>query len=450
MHSTYELTNESVAEKSREYSLYTWSPQRRINTIPIKKAEGCYYWNYDGKKYFDLCSQLICVNVGHGNKAILEAISSQAEEVAYVKPKFTTNVRGLAAEMIIKKFAPANMGKVLFALGGAEANEYAIRLALKATGRKKIFAQYKSYHGSTYGAAGLTAEIARNNDIIAPGGFIHFWGPCMKDHFDGLFTSAEQADDFYLKSLEEQIRFEGADTVAAVFLEVISGGNGVIVSSQKYVEGVRRICDKYGIFLVIDEVMTGFGRTGRNFAIQHYNVLPDMITFAKGVTSAYLPLGGVIVSRELSSFFDTEGIPIGCTYNSHPMCCAAAVANMSELLNSDLVKRSEDMGELLGRQLDELAAKHFCIKERRGIGLLQAVRMQQKYCRTSYLAWLFRRFAEAGYPTNGNDGIIIFAPPFIVTKEEVRKIISVADDIFTEFETEFPDETGGKSNEQDC
>ena len=432
-------TNEEVKKHALDYSMFTWSPQKHIKTIAVQTADGCYYWDYQGKKYFDLCSQLTCVNIGHGNQKVHAAIQRQMENVSFVKPKFTTDVRGAAAEMIIRNFAPANMRKVLFSLGGAESNEYAVRMAQTATGRQKIFSQYNSYHGSTYGAANLTGEAGRNVGVYPAAGYVHFFGPACKDQFQGFFRNDEEESAFFLKMLEEQLICEGPQTVAAIFLEVITGGNGAIVSPKSYVQGVRALCDKYGILMVIDEVLTGFGRTGKPFAIQHYDVEPDMITFAKGVTSAYLPLGGVILSESLSAYYDEVGVPIGCTYNSHPMSCAAALANMEILLEDDLIQKCKERGELLEQGLEKLVQEHTCLKERRGIALLQGVKMQDQFCTRKMLTKIFKLFAESGYPTNGNQGLILFAPPFIVTEKEIEGILAVADQIFTKMD-EYIDE----------
>ena len=345
------ITSYDVRRKSLDYSLFTWSPQKNLKTIEVKGAKGCYYWDYDEKKYFDLCSQLICVNIGHGNEKVINAIKAQAENLTFVKPKFTTDVRGCAAETIIRDFAPSNMAKVLFSLGGAESNEYAIRLAKVATGRTKIFSQYNSYHGATYGAANLCGDIDRNVSDPQIGGFIHFFGPDYKDDNLIRFDDPDREADFYLKMLDDQLRFEGPQKVAAIFLEAMTGGNSLTVPGKRYFQGVRKLCDKYGILLVVDEVMTGFGRTGRKFCVDYYDVQPDMITFAKGVTSAYVPLGGVILSKELSEYFDEVGVPIGCTYNSHPLACAAALANMEVIKEDALIENTFSMGWTVATRL---------------------------------------------------------------------------------------------------
>ena len=429
----YELPcdSQSVRQKSLDYSLFTWSPQKNLKTIEVKKAEGCYYWDYDGKKYFDLCSQLICVNIGHGNKKVIEAIKRQAETLTYVKPKFTTDVRGAVAEKIINCFAPSNMKKVLFSLGGAESNEYAIRLAKTATGRSKVFSQYNSYHGATYGAANLCGDVDRNVSDPQIGGFIHFFGPNYRDGSLINFKSEEQEADYYLKLLEDQLIFEGPSRVAAIFLEGMTGGNGAIVPGKRYFQGVRALCDKYGILLVVDEVMTGFGRTGKKFCVDYYDVQPDMITFAKGVTSAYMPLGGVILSDKLSDYFDEVGVPIGCTYNSHPMCCAAALANLEVIEDENLVENAYEKGLLIEKKLAELITRHPSMKEQRGLGLARGFLVHESLRGRPELTKIFNKFAELGYPTNGNNGLIIIAPPLIVTEEEVNDIMNVVDTVMS-------------------
>ncbi len=422
---------QTVRQKSIDYSLFTWSTQKNLKTIEAKDARGCYYWDYDGKKYFDLCSQLICVNIGHGNRKVINAIKRQAETLAYVKPKFTTDVRGAAAEKIIKDFAPDNMKKVLFSLGGAESNEYAIRLAKTATGRTKVFSQYNSYHGATYGAANLCGDIDRNVSDPQIGGFIHFFGPNYRDGSLINFETREQEADYYLKMLEDQLIFEGPSKVAAIFLEAMTGGNGLIVPGKRYFQGVRKLCDKYGILLIVDEVMTGFGRTGKKFCVDYYDVKPDMITFAKGVTSAYMPLGGVILSDKLSTFFDEVGVPIGCTYSSHPMCCAAALANMEVLEEENLVDECYKKGLYIEKALEGLISQHPSIVEQRGLGLARGFIVHETLRGRPELSKLFDKFAELGYPTNGNNGLIIIAPPLIVSYEEINDIIDVVDKVMT-------------------
>ena len=425
------IKNSDIKTKSKDYSLYTWSSQRTINTIAVKNAQGCYYWDYEGKQYFDLCSQLACVNIGHGNDEVIKAIVEQANELSFVKPKFTTRIRGEVSELIINEFAPY-MSKILYSTGGAESNEYALRMAQVYTGRKKVFSQYNSYHGSTYGAACLSGDISRGNPVIKIPGFMYFWGENNRliDHENDEHGDSE----YYLKLLDKQLIYENPSEVACIFLETIPGGNSLVMSSKKYLQGVRKMCDKYGILLIVDEVLTGFGRTGYKFAVDYYGIRPDMITFSKGVTSAYLPLGGVIVNESIADFFDTHGVPVGCTYNSHPLCLAAAKANLEVIIKNKLIENCMKMGEILEQGLNEVAKKHYCIEERRGIGLLQGLKVKDAYTNTNFLSSVFKTFAQKGYPTNGNQGNILFSPPFIVSEEEINRIIEVADEVLSYIE----------------
>ena len=427
-------TTEDVNKKSLDYSLFTWVAQETANPIAVKDAEGCYFWDYDGNKFFDLSSQLICSNIGHKNKKVLNAIKTQVEKLAYIKPQFTSDIRGALAEKIIKDFAPDNMGKVMFSLGGAESNEYAIRMAKVATGRTKIFSQYNSYHGATYGAANLCGEVHRNVSDPQIAGFIHFHGPNWLDTLDIKFESEEAKTKFLLDTLEDQLIFEGPNKVAAIFFEAMTGGNGCIVPPKGYYKGVRELCDKYGIIFVADEVMAGFGRTGKKFCMDYFDVKPDMITFAKGVTSGYLPFGGVILNKELSSFFDKIGVPIGCTYNSHPVCCAAALATLEVYEEENLIDNCYNMGKLVEEGLATLIKKHPSVVEQRGLGLLRCYVMADKLRTNEYQDLILQKYRDRGYSTFGRQGTLMIAPPLIVTKEEIEEIINITDEILTEMD----------------
>ena len=235
--------------------------------------------------------------------------------------------------------------------------------------------------------------------------------------------------------LDNQLKFEGPQKVAAIFLEAMTGGNSLTVPGKRYFQGVRKLCDKYGILLVVDEVMTGFGRTGRKFCVDYYDVQPDMITFAKGVTSAYVPLGGVILSKELSEYFDEVGVPIGCTYNSHPLACAAALANMEVIKEESLIENTFSMGRLIEARLNELKQRHPSMAEQRGLGLARGYMVHESLKNRKHLGYMFEKYAEYGFPTNGNNGIIIIAPPMIVTESQVDDIMDVTDRILSEMDS---------------
>ena len=280
------MSAENISEKIRyehcTYNLQSWSKQKGLNPIPIEKAEGIYMWDFDGNRYTDMSSQLVNLNVGHGNRDIIDAIKEQAEKYCYLSPGYGSEPRGQLAKMIIE-LMPDNMGKVFFTNGGADANENAVKIARMFTGRPKVMSRYRSYHGSTFGAGSLTGEPRRQP--LEPGvpGFVKFFDPYI--YRDDLpFPTEEEASAYYVKKLREQVIYEGADTIAAIVMETITGSNGVIIPPKGYLPGVRKICDEFGIMMICDEVMAGFGRTGKMFAFENFDVKPDIVSFAKGVT----------------------------------------------------------------------------------------------------------------------------------------------------------------------
>ncbi|SHF14877.1 Aminotransferase class-III [Caldanaerobius fijiensis DSM 17918] len=285
----YELTKEQIKDYDRKYNLHSWSANGNLDPLVITKAEGIYFWDADGKRYFDMSSQLVNSNIGHGNKKVIEAIKAQAERLAYIAPSYAVDVRSELARRIVE-IAPDNMGKVFFTLGGADANENAVKMARMYTGRYKVFSRYRSYHGSTMGAGNITGEPRRF--ACEPGlvGYVKFFDPYL--YRSGIdFSSEEEASRYYVDKLREQIIYEDPSSIAAIVLETVTGSNGVIIPPKGYLEGVRKICDEFGIMMICDEVMVGWGRTGEYFAINNWNVKPDMITFAKGITCGYAPLG---------------------------------------------------------------------------------------------------------------------------------------------------------------
>ena len=308
---------DKIKEYHKKYNLQSWSKQKDINPIPIEKAEGIYMWDFDGNRYTDMSSQLVNLNVGHGCRPIIDAIKEQAEKYCYLGPSYGAEPRGELAKMIID-LMPDNMGKVFFTNGGADANENAVKIARMYTGRQKIFSRYRSYHGSTYGAGNLTGEPRRYP--LEPGapGFIKFFDPYVYRE-KIKFESEEAASEYYVGKLREQIIYEGPDSVAAIVMETITGSNGVIIPPKGYLPGVRKLCDEFGIMMICDEVMAGWGRTGKMFAFENFDVKPDIVSFAKGVTCGYVQLGGVVVSKKIAEFFDDHLLSCGLTYSGHPL-----------------------------------------------------------------------------------------------------------------------------------
>jgi taurine---2-oxoglutarate transaminase len=423
-------TSEEVLEMSGKYNFYTWSTQKDIEHMAIKGAEGCYFWDFEGNKYFDGASQLVNVNIGFQNKKVIEAIKEQADELCYVQPVYATAPRAVLGKKIIEDIAPKNMGKVLFTLGGADANEYAIRLANVYTGRYKIMSQYMSYHGSTYGAANLNGQEARGTVDPGIAGFIHFFGPNWLDH--GLnFESEEDYSAYMLRMLERQILQEGSSKIAAIFVESIQGGGGAVMMPVSYMQGVRKLCDKYGILLVCDEVMVGFGRTGKWFACEHYGIEPDMISFAKGSTSGYTPLGGLIVSKEIAEYFDKVSLPAGLTYNAHPICCAAALATIQVYEDENLIENSTKMGERLLKGLKELEKKHKSIMRARGIGLHTCVDFVGNVATMPVYSIMKQEFQNRGVIPYLMPPRLVLSPPLIVTPEEIDMLLKATDEVLT-------------------
>ena len=321
VHTELPASNQEARAWCDRYNFYVWASQKSAKPLAVAGAKGCYFWDFEGNKYFDSSSELVNVNIGFGNEKVISAIKEQADRLCYISPFRVTDVRAALAKKIIEEIAPPHMGKVLFTLGGSDANENAIRIAKEYTGRTKVFSQYYSYHGATYGACNLNGEAARE---LEPQSLALLSFGFAGDYLKQKFETDKEYTEFLLNFLEKQIVQEGAEKVAAIFFESITGSNGGFIPPRDYYKGVRKICDKYGILMVCDEVMMGFGRTGKWFAFEHFDVKPDMITFAKGITSGYAPLGGVIVSKEIAAYFDEITYQCGLTCTAHPLSCAAA------------------------------------------------------------------------------------------------------------------------------
>ena len=364
---------DKIKEYHKKYNLQSWSKQKDINPIPIEKAEGIYMWDFDGNRYTDMSSQLVNLNVGHGCRPIIDAIKEQAEKYCYLGPSYGAEPRGELAKMIID-LMPDNMGKVFFTNGGADANENAVKIARMYTGRQKIFSRYRSYHGSTYGAGNLTGEPRRYP--LEPGapGFIKFFDPYVYRE-KIKFESEEAASEYYVGKLREQIIYEGPDSVAAIVMETITGSNGVIIPPKGYLPGVRKLCDEFGIMMICDEVMAGWGRTGKMFAFENFDVKPDIVSFAKGVTCGYVQLGGVVVSKKIAEFFDDHLLSCGLTYSGHPLACAAGVACVNYYKDADILTNVNKSGAVLGEILEDLKAKHKSVGDVRYIGLFSAIEL---------------------------------------------------------------------------
>jgi len=312
-----------ITSTAWEHVFWTWSAQAKVNPIPVKRAEGVFIWDVNDKRYLDFNSMTMCVNIGHGNQHVIEAMVKQTRELPYAAPGMLTEIRVQASKMVADITPGGMLRKILFTLGGADANENAIKLARAFTGKHKILTRYRSYHGASAGAMALTGDPRRwawEPNLM--GGVVHFLDPYRYRstfHCNNPGVSEAQFTLDYLNHLEEIIQFEGPDTIAAILLESVTGTNGIIIPPEGYMQGVREICDHHGILLISDEVMSGFGRTGKWFAVDHWNVVPDLITMAKGLTSAYAPLGAVAMKPEIAAHFDDVPYQGGLTYTAHPV-----------------------------------------------------------------------------------------------------------------------------------
>ena len=435
------MTAEEMVRLTKEHNFFSWSAQAAVNPIPMARAEGVYFWDAHGKRYFDLNSQLMCTNIGHGDKRVIRAIQAQAEELTYAGPSMATRVR---AEMgrELAEGTPDGLKKFFFVLGGAEANENAIKMARMVTGRQKIIARYRSYHGATSGAITLTGDQRRWANEPGIPGVIHIFDPYK--YRNPLYREGDSDAVFARKCLdqiEEVLMYEGPHTVAAFFIETVTGTNGIIVPPDGYLQGLREICDRHGILLITDEVMAGLGRTGAWFAVDHWGVKPDLITMAKGLTSAYMPLGAVAMNQRVAEHFEKNVFYGGLTYSAHPMSLAAGVANLRVLKEDRLVEHAQAMGRVLAELLEDMKAEHKSVGDVRSIGLFGCLELVKD-----------RRTKEPMAPYTGGGaemtklgaflkekGIYAFTwrnllhtnPPLIVTEAQLREVFEVINEALT-------------------
>ncbi|MFJ3226030.1 aspartate aminotransferase family protein [Streptomyces sp. NPDC086783] len=364
----------AVKAADRAHVFHSWSAQELIDPLAVAGAEGSYFWDYDGKRYLDFTSGLVFTNIGYQHPKVVAAIQEQAATLSTFAPAFAVEARSEAARLIAER-TPGDLDKIFFTNGGAEAVENATRMARLHTGRPKVLSAYRSYHGATSTAINLTGDPRRWPNDIGAAGVVHFWAPFLYRspfHSDSERQECERA----LQHLEDTIAFEGPATVAAVVLETVPGTAGIMTPPPGYLAGVREICDRYGIVFVLDEVMAGFGRTGKWFAADHYDVTPDLLTFAKGVNSGYVPLGGVAISGAIAETFARRPYPGGLTYSGHPLACAAAVATINVMEEEDVVGQAARTGEnVIGPALRELAERHPSIGEVRGTGMFWALEL---------------------------------------------------------------------------
>jgi taurine--2-oxoglutarate transaminase len=417
------------SEREKASVFHSWSAQASINPLMVKDAEGVYVTAEDGMTYLDLSSQLVNTNIGHQHPAVVRAIQEQAATLCTIAPQHGYVSRYRAAELILdRSFEGA--AKVFFTNGGTEAMEHAVRLARLFTGRHKVMSAYRSYHGATATSINLTGDPRRWPNDIGAAGVVHFFGPFLYRSAFHATTENEECQRA-LENLEETIRFEGPTSIAAIVLETIPGTAGIMVPPQRFLAGVRAICDRYGIVYIADEVMCGFGRTGSWFAFQQHDVKPDLVVFAKGVNSGYVPLGGVILNETISASFNERVYPGGLTYSGHPLACAAAVATIEAMQNEGIVENAQRVGdEVLRPGLEAMAAAHRIIGDVRGLGVFFALELVTDRATKEPLA----PYGASSPAMNDivtasrNEGLLIFTnynrihvvPPCTITADEAR------------------------------
>ena len=433
-------------DDDRKHVFHSWSAQSTLAPLVVNRAEGSCFWDESGKRYLDFSSQLVNANIGHQHPKVVEAIIEQARKLTTVAPFHANEARSEAARLIASH-APGDLDKVFFTNGGAEATENAIRMARLVTGRHKILSTYRSYHGATGGSITLTGEPRRWASEPGIPGIVHFYGPYpYRSPF--YAESVEQEGERALAHLADVIAMEGAGTVAAVLLETVVGTNGILVPPDGYLAGVRELCDQHGILLILDEVMSGFGRCGEWFATDHWNVVPDLICFAKGVNSGYVPLGGVIMGPKVADAFATRLYPGGLTYSGHPLACAAAVGSIRAFEDEGIVEHARMLGtEIIGPELAKFATNHPSVGEVRGLGVFWAIELVRD-----------RETREPFIPFNAGPGTAPMAafigackqrglwpfthfnrthvvPPCTITVDELREGLAILDEALTVADT---------------
>jgi taurine--2-oxoglutarate transaminase len=432
-----DMSAQEVVDLNREYVFFSWSVQSAVNPIPVERAEGVYFWDVDGKRYIDFASQLMNVNTGHQHPRIVQAIKDQADKLCYVYPGMATDVKGELGRLLAE-ITPGDLKKSFFALGGAEANDNAIKLTRLYTGRHKIIARYRSYHGATYGAVTLSGDPRRLPVEPTIPGVIHVMDPyCYRCPFGWTLETCHRE---CIDHVEQVVKFEGPENVAAIFLEGVTGSSGIIIYPDEYWPRMREIADKYGILLVDDEVMSGFGRTGKWFGIDNWGVVPDVMTMAKGLTAAYVPLGAVVVSRDIAAYFEDRMLPLGLTYSGHTLACATAVATINVYREDKLIENTLTMGKVLGEELEEIKAKHPSVGDVRYIGLFSVIEVVKDKATKEPMAPWNAKPSEMGAMADvakflRDNGLYTFVrwnwifavPPLCITESQLKDGLAIID-----------------------
>ena len=423
----------TILQQNLDYTYFSWSKQGGLNPINAERGEGVYIYDRDGKRYIDFSSQLMNVNIGHGRKEVTDAVVRQMEELSFVAPSFATGPRGELGKKLAE-ITPGNLTKTFFTLGGAEAIENAIKLARLYTGRHKIITQYRAYHGATMGAisaGGDPRKLLVDRQQLP--NIIHIENPYFY-RCPWYSDTMEQCGERALKNLEQVIKYEGPDNIAAILMEGESGSSGCIKYPPYHLRGVKEICEKYGILFISDEVMSGFGRTGKWFGVDHHEVVPDILCMAKGLTCGYLPLGGIITTDTIAEAYNDSYLPLGLTYSAHPVSCASALAVLDIYERDNLIERAWDLGKYLDRRMEDMKEKHPSIGDWRNTGLLGCIELVKnrenkdpmapwnaKASELGAMKQVGAKIRELGMFTFVKWNFIFVAPPLISTEDQIEE-----------------------------
>ncbi|MCF3138478.1 aspartate aminotransferase family protein [Paenarthrobacter sp. AR 02] len=436
------LTDPEAAQRAyeldRKHVFHSWSAQDTLDPMVISAAQGSHIWDGEGNKYLDFSSQLVNTNIGHQHPAVVAAIAAQAAKLCTIAPSYVNDARSEAARLIAER-TPGELDRIFFTNGGADANEHAVRMARLHTGRHKVLSAYRSYHGGTHLAVNITGDPRRWASDNASTGTIHFFPPYL---YRTAFHSATEAEESQraLEHLEQLIEFEGPSSIAAIMMESIPGTAGIYVPPAGYMQGVRELCTKHGIVFIADEVMAGFGRTGKWFAVEHFDVVPDLLTFAKGVNSGYVPLGGVAINPDIAATFGTRAYPGGLTYSGHPLATAAAVATINAMEREGIVQHAESLGtDVIGPALAGFAERHRSVGEVRGKGVFWAIELVRNRATKEPLApygssspemnQLVAACKSRGLIPFANFNRIHVVPPCNISVEDARAGLAILDEV---------------------
>ncbi len=433
------MTGEEIVKLNREYVFFSWSTQNQVKPIPAVRSEGVYFWDADGKRYLDFSSQLMNVNIGHGNPDVVQAVQEQVATMAFVYPGIATEPKGRLGQLLAE-ITPGDLCKTFFTLSGAEANENAIKFARLYTGRHKIITRYRSYHGATSGAMALSGDPRRLPVEPLIPGVIHALGPyCYRCPFGWTLETCHRE---CIAHMEQIILFEGPQNIAALMLEGVPGTSGLFIPPDDYWPRMREICSRYDILLIDDEVMSGFGRTGEWFGVNHWDVTPDIMTLAKGITSGYVPLGAVVVSRAIADHFEDRILPLGLTYSGHPVSMAAGIATIGVYKEQKLIENAKSLGVILKEGLEELKAKHPSVGDVRSIGLFAVIELvKDKETKQPLAPWNAKphemgvmaqvpgALRERGMYTFSKWNWIFVIPPLSINETELREGLRILDEV---------------------